>query len=340
VLKLLRCPACQSNLLTLCKETINEIETRQGRIVCNKCSADYKIEDGIINFLHNANEGVLRERKAMDNDEYIVDESGSKYRISNETIEKFKDKFLALPQGDGSYFFRANGSFQTTAEASGRFYSALADLSLSGKESILEIGSCFSYASFNFAKKGCSVVATDISNYLKVSDLFIKQAYFERIFSDMHYIPFMDNSFDIVFGSAILHHSKDLKKVFSEIFRVLKPGGKLFVINEAARGVFEKVHPVFKKMEEKGFADTSYTIPEFIKGAKTGGFRRVKAVFSSLADDYILRRKNRNPNERTFKLELANFFKNHRRIEWFIAFFLILPRLLFRPKSWKLICYK
>lgn len=339
VLKVLNCPGCGSGSLKLDKETVNKFEIRSGKLLCPICAAEYRIENGIINFLHNAHEGVLLERRAMDEDDYITDESGNKFRITNEIIQRFNDKFLSFPEGDGSYFFKSGGSFQSTAEASGRFYSAMEDLHLTGKEKILEIGACFSYASFKFAQKGCTVVALDISNYLKVSDLYVKEAYYERLFSDMHQMPFIDNIFDIVFGSAILHHSKNLKGAFSEIRRVLKPGGRLVLINEASRGVLEKVHPVFKKMEEKGFGDTSYTILEFEKGARDGGFRQIKTIFLSLADDYIRKHENRK-TKYTFKVKLAYFFKNHRKIENFILLFTVLPRLLFRPKSWKLIAYK
>jgi len=339
LLKYLRCPSCQPSSLSLYTGETDRIEIRNGKIHCNGCGREYKIENGIIDFLENANENVLRERVAMDDDQYITDEKGNKYRITIETIEKFKDKLIRLPEGDGSYLFKRGGSFQSTAEASDRFYSALSDLRLTGKEKILEIGACFSYASFKFAQKGCSVVALDISNYLKVSDLFVKEAYFDRVFSDMHFMPFIDNTYDIVFGSAILHHSKNLRDIFEEIRRVLKPGGKLVLINEASRGILEKVHPVFKQMEERGFADTSYTVPGFIKGARRGGFRKIRIIFSSLADDYITRHKNRD-SKLNFKIRLALFFQRHRNLESFILLFTIIPRVLFRPKSWKLICYK
>ncbi|MDD5120675.1 MAG: methyltransferase domain-containing protein [Candidatus Omnitrophica bacterium] len=339
ILSILLCPNCRANSLSVKEGISDQIEVRTGKIACGSCRSEYKIEGGIIDFLRNPNEGVLRERRAMDEDDYITDETGNKYRITNQTIEKFKDKFLVFPEGDGSYFFKPGGSFQSTAEASGRFYSAMDGLNLRKGERVLEIGACFSYASFKFAQKGCSVAALDISNYLKVSDLYVKQAYFERLFSDMHRMPFMDNSFDVVFGSAVLHHSKNLKDVFAEIRRVLRPEGRLVLINEAAKGVLEKVHPVYKKMEEKGFGDTAYNILEWIRGARLGGFRRVKAVFTSLADDYIMKYKNRGAKF-TFKVRLAYFFMKHRRIENFIMFFLILPRLLFRPKSWKLLAIK
>ncbi|MDD5596111.1 MAG: methyltransferase domain-containing protein, partial [Candidatus Omnitrophica bacterium] len=294
LLQLLKCPNCYGISLSLVEEADNNIETVSGKIVCKKCAAVYRIKDGIVDFLNNADDRVMRERQAMEEEEYITDGAGNKYRIIQETIDKFKDKFLALPQGDGTYFFKRGGSFRSITEASDRFYRALEDLQLTGKERILEIGASFSYASYKFAQKGCSVVALDISNYPKVSSLFIKNAYYDRVFSDMHNVPFQDNTFDIVFGAAVVHHSNNLKAVFSGIYQVLKDGGKIVLINEPSRGIFEKVHPVFEQMKKKGFGDVSYTIPEWQNGAREGGFKKLKIEFLSLADDYITRHKNRD----------------------------------------------
>lgn len=335
----LMCLGCKGSLFSVVEEESSQLEILNGRLVCNKCGASYQIQDGIVNFLKNMNKAISRERDAMDIDDYIKDEQGNKYKITTDSIQKFSDVFFSLPEGNGSYFFKRGGSFQTIAEASDRFYSTFNRLSLTGQEKILEIGASFSYASFKFAQKGCGVVATDISNYLKVSNLFVKKAYYDRMFSDMHNIPFVDNTFDIVFAAAVLHHSKDLKKVFGEIYRVLKSGGRLVLINETSRGVLERVHPVYKEMEEKGYGDTAYTLVEWKKAARDGGFRKAKIEFLSLAADYVTRRKNRGA-KLDFKLKLAYFFKRHPGLEKFLLWFTILPRLLTRPKSWRLICYK
>ena len=335
----LMCLDCRNSSFSLVENESSQLEIVNGRIVCDKCGAAYQISQGIVNFLKDMNKAISREREAMDIDDYIKDSQGNKYKITEDTIQKFRDVFFSLPEGDGSYFFKQGGSFQTIAEASDRFYSTLGQLSLTGKEKILEIGASFSYASFKFAQKGCSVVATDISNYLKVSNLFVQKAYYERMFSDMHHIPFIDNTFDIVFAAAVLHHSKDLKKVFMEIHRVLKPGGRLVLINETSRGMLERIHPVYKEMEEKGYGDTAYTLAEWIKGARAGGFKKARIEFLSLADDYVTRRKNRGA-KLNFKLRLAYFFKKHRKLERLVSLMTILPRFMSRPKSWRIICSK
>ena len=182
-------------------------------------------------------------------------------------------------------------------------------------------------------------MAIDISNYLKASGLFAKVSYFDRVFSDMHNMPFMNNRFDIAFGSAVLHHSKDLEKAFNEISRVLRPGGRLVLINESARGILEKVSPAIKEINKRGFSDTSYTIKEWKKGAVQGGFKRVKIEFLSLADDYVTKHKKRG-SKINIKLSIAHFIRAHRRLEGFLLFLLIPLRVLFRPRSWRLVCYK
>ncbi|MBU4312384.1 MAG: methyltransferase domain-containing protein [Candidatus Omnitrophica bacterium] len=341
LLEILRCPACKNRSFSLDENETDGFEIKSGSIVCKDCRASYPIHDGIVDFLKNASDSVRRERKAMDDEEYITDGNGNRYRLTEETIQRFGSKFLSLPEGDGSHFFKRGGSFQSIREASGRFYPTFEGLGLTGREDVLEIGACFSYASLRFAKKGCRVVALDISNYLKAANLLIDVAYFDRIFSDMHAMPFADSSFDIVFGSAVLHHSKDLKKAFGEIRRVLKPGGRIVLINESARGVFEKIPHGFAELEKKGFGDTSYTIPEWKKAASGVGFKKIKIELLSLADDYIMRRENRDPGPwPDFKLRLARFLKRHRPVEACLSFLLALPRLFFRPKSWRLYCYK
>jgi SAM-dependent methyltransferase len=48
-------------------------------------------------------------------------------------------------------------------------------------------------------------------------------------------LPFADESFDLVFGHAVLHHIPDVDKAFAEFLRVLRPGGAIAFAGEPSR---------------------------------------------------------------------------------------------------------
>lgn len=49
----------------------------------------------------------------------------------------------------------------------------------------------------------------------------------QGVVADMEYLPFRDNTFDLVYGFGILHHLSDIRKGVSEAAHVLKKGGYL-----------------------------------------------------------------------------------------------------------------
>lgn len=336
---ILRCPACRGKELRLEDTKSDDIEIRAGRILCGNCGATFDIKEGIADFLKDPGVDIRREQAAVDNEEYLWGGDGNKYRINKANIGRFREQFLTLPEGDGSHFFKRGGCFQPIAEGSHRFYSTLKRMQLKADDKVLALGDGFGYASYKFAQRGSRVAALDISSYLLASDLYIKDAYFDRVFSDMHKMPFKDASFDIVYCSAVLHHSKDLKGVFSEILRVLKPCGRLFVINESSRGIFEKVNPLFEDLKKRGYSDTAYTIPEWVRAARSAGFKGVRLELLSIADDYIARQINKNVKHGG-ALRLAYFLRKNKWLEKALLFLLKYPRILFRPKSWRMLCWK
>jgi len=104
----------------------------------------------------------------------------------------------------------------------------------------LEIGAGTGYFTLNLLKAGAisNATATDISpGMLKALrenaerlDLKVKTEVTEA-----ESLPFDDQSFDLVFGHAVLHHIPDLPKAFSEFDRVLRPGGRVAFCGEPSR---------------------------------------------------------------------------------------------------------
>jgi ubiquinone/menaquinone biosynthesis C-methylase UbiE len=104
----------------------------------------------------------------------------------------------------------------------------------------LEIGSGTGYFSLNLLQLGTikRLTATDISpGMLATLEHTAGQLGLEAktVATEAEELPFEDESFDIVFGHAVLHHIPDLEKAFAEFRRVLRPGGAIAFAGEPSR---------------------------------------------------------------------------------------------------------
>jgi len=94
----------------------------------------------------------------------------------------------------------------------------------------LEIGAGTGYFSLNLLRAGVlgEAVATDISpGMLRTLERSAGELGLavETAACEAAELPFDDDSFDLVFGHAVLHHLPDLGAAFREFRRVLRPGG-------------------------------------------------------------------------------------------------------------------
>jgi SAM-dependent methyltransferase len=104
----------------------------------------------------------------------------------------------------------------------------------------LEIGAGTGYFTLNMLQDGVvrEATATDISpgmlDALAANAARVGVAV-QTVACDAEELPFDDDSFDLVFGHAVLHHLPDLDRAFGEFRRVLRPGGRLFFAGEPSR---------------------------------------------------------------------------------------------------------
>lgn len=93
---------------------------------------------------------------------------------------------------------------------------------------LLEIGAAEGWMTEELVRVVPEVVSSDIAlNYLKRARAKGIDAKFLRL--DAHYLPFEDGSFDSVLITEVLEHVYSPYRVLEEIYRVLKPGGKLIL---------------------------------------------------------------------------------------------------------------
>ncbi len=135
----------------------------------------------------------------------------------------------------------------------------------------LEIGAGTGYFTLNLLRAGLIGEATcsDISpgmlarSQANASSLGLEV---QTAPADAERLPFEDESFDLVFGHAVLHHIPDLPRALREFERVLAPGGTVLFAGEPSR-----------------YGDRLARVPKRLAGALAPAWRR--AVGAAHAPD-------------------------------------------------------
>jgi ubiquinone/menaquinone biosynthesis C-methylase UbiE len=101
-----------------------------------------------------------------------------------------------------------------------------------GEKKILEVGCGIGGFCINAASKGADVVGVDVASKAvhegkNLARRFGVQERIDFIIADAHYLPFKDNTMEIVVCSETLEHVSDYKKAFSELVRATQKSGYL-----------------------------------------------------------------------------------------------------------------
>jgi len=106
---------------------------------------------------------------------------------------------------------------------------------LKGKK-VLEIGPGAGGHSALFAHHGAHVTSVDItfqrarSTSAKFELMAEKADHCAALQGDAENLPFLEETFDIVYSNGVLHHTSDTEAAIDEVFRVLKPGGRAAIM--------------------------------------------------------------------------------------------------------------
>lgn len=100
----------------------------------------------------------------------------------------------------------------------------LHDLDLRGQLT-LDAGSGTGQASAKLSGRGARVVSLDIG--LNLMRLTVRRCATAGVVGDMLSLPFPDGQFNVVFSSEAIEHTPDPLRAATELYRVLKPHGRL-----------------------------------------------------------------------------------------------------------------
>ncbi len=256
----LRCTACGTDRsLTLAVADEDEREVRTGTLTCALCGFAYDVDAGIVHLMPDPPEHVTREAAGLQRFADLMRSDGWD-----------RARILRLPDEPNGYWWMQKRAFVRMMES--------ADPQPGAR--ILDVGSNTCWASNLLARRGLEAVALDIAlaelQGLRTAEYFLDDGcpHFERVLGSMFDLPFAAKSFDYVFCCEVLHHNgpDTLARTLREIHRVLKPGGRLLVINEPLRTLRDLQRDHAEEVAPFEGNENIYFAPTYLRATRKAGF--------------------------------------------------------------------
>jgi len=245
------CPFCHGSLLETPLETVIGIK-------CLRCQMVFEVKQGCVDFSGFDNKG---EEKNYYNSIYSL------ALANNLSYQNFWNKCKQL-------WFDKN--FPSGKDI-------LCNLNDIHNKMILCLGNGLSLKELHFAHMGASLCISDISINailnMKISNSdYLKEKNVEFHAIDAFHLPFPDSSLDIIYGFAFVHHLSDKTQFLSEVYRVLKYGGKCLFFDDAFSPVWNIskksiLRPLMKYVHKRRGIS-----PEDLRATMEGGFKEKEII--------------------------------------------------------------
>lgn len=150
----------------------------------------------------------------------------------------------------------------------------------------LDIGAGRGVSSFALVKDGWEVTALEPDKSDVVGAGAIRKLAFEEhikinvVEAYGEDLPFEDNSFDLVYARAVLHHAKNIENILAEISRVLRPKGMFMatrehvINNKRDLSKFYSMHP----LHELYGGENAYPLKCYISKIRESGIKLEKVL--------------------------------------------------------------
>lgn len=204
---------------------------------------------------------------------------------------------------------------------------SLVDFSSFRGQRVLEVGCGIGTDLVRFAKGGALVTGVDLSQ--TAIDLARKNFELNGVapqdlrVANGEALPFVDASFDVVYGHGVIQYTADAAQLIRECHRVLKPGGRgIFMVYNRVSwlNALSKVMKVPLEHEDAPVLK-KYSIPEF------------RSLLKPFADTQIV------PERFPVKSRLHKGWKGIAFNTMFVGTFNAVPRAWVRPLGWHLMAF-
>ena len=191
-----------------------------------------------------------------------------------------RDAFVSLPYGNGSPVFDTFEYLGNVRRFAPVFDYVVDRLGVPPGGRILDVGADLTWSTSRLAALGWRPVGIDVNHHLSAADILREHGPDYHVVNvDMHVPAFADGAFDGVTAFNALHHTHRLPGLLGNLARVVRPGGRLglvepYWLHEDNRAAFGR------DQIEAGINENVYRLEEWHQQLVRAGFELVTAMVS------------------------------------------------------------
>lgn len=255
--RLYRCVVCRSAALDGAAVVDGE-----GTAVCPSCATTYPVIHNVVDTLVSPSESVVEEFRGLAAERELPLEKWPEIKIRRvDHLPSIQERLAGSANEPVQYYQQTTESFEQ----------AITMVGVTTGSRVLEVGP---HAPFWYLQQlrflGAECFALNLLYFY--ADLSEFMVWPHKALGDMNDLPYQDETFDMVLLSATAHHSPALRPLFTEISRVLVPGGRALILSEPVEGLVKRLSRVKSHDRDDHIGEHQYRIWEYSAAMRSAGF--------------------------------------------------------------------